>query len=129
MNRNWKEVTADQAAKFHSNTSMFLLFGFAIGNYIHTCNKCKEHFTGDKRAITCFECAEKKLDDPTLAERYRLPADLSDGVHWSIVNDMPTVMQCIRERIDCMDDQELADLFKVRKVYMTDAEVESLPDL
>ncbi|WP_395175558.1 hypothetical protein [Roseibium alexandrii] len=30
---------------------------WAPGNYWCTCHKCKKQFTGDKRAITCAECA------------------------------------------------------------------------
>ena len=31
--------------------------GWAPGHYTSKCHKCKELFTGDKRAYTCADCA------------------------------------------------------------------------
>ena len=33
------------------------LKGWAPGGYIGKCSTCKESFIGDKRAITCADCA------------------------------------------------------------------------
>ena len=123
------ELTQEQLERFRENVSLSMSFGFAPGHYFCRCNKCKSDFLGDKRSSTCFNCVEQKLNDETLKERYKLTADLGDGNRWSIVDDMETVQQVIKERIACMDDQELADLFGVNTVYMTDDEVSNLPDL
>ena len=37
---------------------VYPFFGFALGDYIGTCHKCKERFLGDKRSYQCQECAE-----------------------------------------------------------------------
>jgi hypothetical protein len=37
---------------------------WAPGNYIHmTCATCADAFMGDKRALTCADCAYSKLRD------------------------------------------------------------------
>lgn len=36
--------------------------GWAPGSYFCTCNTCGVQFTGDKRAITCADCAYSKAE-------------------------------------------------------------------
>lgn len=36
-------------------------FGYAEGGYICRCHICKEQFIGDKRAITCKQCALENI--------------------------------------------------------------------
>jgi hypothetical protein len=31
--------------------------GWAPGGYLCLCSRCGEHFTGDKRAVNCADCA------------------------------------------------------------------------
>ena len=124
-----KDITKEQKEKFIQNTSMFVRFGFAVGSYICTCSKCDTGFYGDKRAYVCFDCANSKLEDPTMHKRYKLPAMFSDGNSWSIVDTQAQAAECIKECIECMDDQDLLDLCGVTDVYMTDAECEALPEL
>lgn len=38
-------------------------YGHANGNYMSKCHECKETFIGDKRAITCLECATIMYDN------------------------------------------------------------------
>lgn len=35
--------------------------GHAPGAYFNVCRECKAKFIGDKRAITCLECASKRV--------------------------------------------------------------------
>lgn len=37
-------------------------FGWAPGSYICKCGTCEEQFIGDKRAMTCADCAYKQPD-------------------------------------------------------------------
>ena len=32
-------------------------YGYAPGGYLGKCGGCGRRFTGDKRAVICFECA------------------------------------------------------------------------
>ena len=41
---------------------MLTKYGYAYGNYSCFCSQCKLPFTGDKRSITCFSCAEEMVD-------------------------------------------------------------------
>lgn len=34
-----------------------LLHGFAYGNYLCKCDKCKQDYWGEKRSYTCLPCA------------------------------------------------------------------------
>lgn len=53
--------------------------GWAPGGYLCTCHSCKLWFTGDKRAVTCADCAyeiktptEEKTATPDVGAGYRL---------------------------------------------------------
>lgn len=50
------------------------LNGYAPGNYACVCLTCRKGFAGDKRAITCLECAVKQVKAALLSERERRTA-------------------------------------------------------
>lgn len=50
-------VPPDNKEQF--NRIFFPINGYAPGSYTCTCGGCKEDFFGDKRAVTCFQCAIK----------------------------------------------------------------------
>ncbi len=47
-----------------------VIYGYAPGNYFNRCVVCDEKFHGDKRAVTCIECAREyeKCDRELLDE-------------------------------------------------------------
>lgn len=36
-------------------------YGYAPGGYLNRCGGCNNRYTGDKRAIICFECACRRI--------------------------------------------------------------------
>jgi len=62
------------------------LGGWAAGNYECKCIQCEEHFTGDKRAVQCSDCAYKSEDRITRLEE--------------IVSDREDKMSCLLHELD-----------------------------
>ena len=50
--------------------------GYAPGSYFNVCHECKAEFIGDKRAITCLECASKRVGNVAEPNAYSLLADV-----------------------------------------------------
>lgn len=57
-----------------TNCAELIPYGYAPGNYTCQCFECGGLFTGDKRAICCFVCAEQRFFFD------KLKVDLAAGV-------------------------------------------------
>jgi hypothetical protein len=54
---------------------MSALYGYACGDYNCECTTCHKIFSGDKRAITCLECAGQEAFNAGM-ERAAAPIDV-----------------------------------------------------
>jgi len=66
--------------------------------------------------------SEKKL-------RFKLSPELSDGEHWTIVDDKAGVMSAIQDWFDELPYAGGGESFTVETVEMTDEEVNKLPEI
>ena len=58
----------------------------------------------------------------------KLSPELTDGIHWTPVDNWPGFLESIKAWYDEFHDQ-VGEHFEVEVIEMTDAEVEVLPDL
>lgn len=55
------------------------LGGYAPGNYMCQCATCGKRFEGDKRAVTCLECAASQANDRLTGQHRRAAKAVTDG--------------------------------------------------
>lgn len=96
--------------------SNFRLGLFATGSYQCKCIKCKQQFTGDKRAMQCLDCAIEEVDNllgwyedkiESIEEKLCL---IIDTVETSRTNELKLDLEVLQhnlnkilERLNCND--------------------------
>lgn len=63
--------------------------------------------------------------------RYKLSPELVDGDHWTVMDTKSQLLEAVGQWCDCQAEMgnENGERFDVEIVYMTDAEVDALPEI
>lgn len=99
-------------------TRSLISHGFATGNYLCNCDSCEETFSGDKRAIRCYDCAvklrsghRKAIRDQMLENLKDLSGQLADQIHQNRM-----VASDAQAKIDKLSDRRGALLDAIKEL-------------
>lgn len=104
------------------------LYGWAPGSYWCVCAGCGEHFIGDKRALSCADCAYKQPDP---VEKPKLLANCElIGRATRVLNQTVEQMDIVNQVKPLIHDMRTALLIREKKpsIELLEAEIERLKE-